>query len=674
MLETKDLPLLEDITKDLGSGVQLIELLNIISGQEDCIGKYYKNPKLLLQKAENLNIALKYVQNRGIQLHNIGAEDILDGNLKLILGLLWMLISTFTLPKIVVQEGQGAKKVLLSWVQKKIGSYEGVNVVDFSSSWTDGKAFKALLHAHRPDLVQKYSLDNMSTNELISQIFKIAAKEMDIPQLLDVEDVCDVEKPDEKSVMAYIACWLHAFEEENNKPDVQEPKEKTESANLALEAISHYEARMSSLQKEIARFRDIWNEASFDTIYSHLRQMQLNFIAYKNQFKYKWIVEKAELLVLLDDIQSTMSTHGLDVYEPPEGLRLGDLERDWRGMISKELEHARLIEDSLAQVRETLCTSFSDCANLLALNLCEISSRVRTLDGTATEKLLTVSALLEESEALVPLVQSLEDWNVQCVEAGIMQNVYTAFTFEELQLEHNLVRSSLAKIQGMAETEVAKRVLNTLATVTPEQIGQAWEKAGKLGKDGVTEPEFGEALAGLGVKGSGIELRVLFHRALESASSDTSLEVKQVHNSPKIDQSSPCPSIEGDDSNTVQDRTTANESSTTLNTSSWKSSSNPSFQSSSSASSLAEPTLSSLAFASFMSKTAHTTDSQASLSFQEIAKGKRYITKSDLERLHVESGVVDKFVSKTTQPEKEEKKIASRLAGLGISMTVKETS
>jgi len=52
---------------------------------------------MYVQKAENVNKALEYIRHRGIQLHNIGAEDIVDGNLRLILGLIWTLILRFTI-------------------------------------------------------------------------------------------------------------------------------------------------------------------------------------------------------------------------------------------------------------------------------------------------------------------------------------------------------------------------------------------------------------------------------------------------------------------------------------------------------------------------------------------------------------------------------------------------
>jgi hypothetical protein len=87
---------------------------------------------------ENVHKALEYIRGRGIQLLNIGAEDIVDGNLKLILGLLWMLILRFTIN--INEEGLTAKEGLLLWCQRKTACYEEVDIRDFSSSWNNGLA------------------------------------------------------------------------------------------------------------------------------------------------------------------------------------------------------------------------------------------------------------------------------------------------------------------------------------------------------------------------------------------------------------------------------------------------------------------------------------------------------------------------------------------------------
>ena len=70
---------------------------------------------------------------------NIGAEDVVDGNRKIILGLIWTLILRFTISDIN-EEGMTAKEGLLLWCQRKTACYEDVEVKDFSASWNNGLA------------------------------------------------------------------------------------------------------------------------------------------------------------------------------------------------------------------------------------------------------------------------------------------------------------------------------------------------------------------------------------------------------------------------------------------------------------------------------------------------------------------------------------------------------
>jgi hypothetical protein len=70
-----------------------------------------------IQMAENVNKALEFINSRGVKLTNIGPEgepilasilkgvltsgvDIMDGNPKLILGMIWTLILRFTIADI----------------------------------------------------------------------------------------------------------------------------------------------------------------------------------------------------------------------------------------------------------------------------------------------------------------------------------------------------------------------------------------------------------------------------------------------------------------------------------------------------------------------------------------------------------------------------------------------
>jgi hypothetical protein len=105
----------------------------------ESLGRYASKPKLRVQRFENVNKGLDFIKGRGIQMTNIGAEDVVDGNRKIILGLIWTLILRFTISDIN-EEGLSAKEGLLLWCQRKTACYEEVDVRDFSTSWNDGLA------------------------------------------------------------------------------------------------------------------------------------------------------------------------------------------------------------------------------------------------------------------------------------------------------------------------------------------------------------------------------------------------------------------------------------------------------------------------------------------------------------------------------------------------------
>lgn len=76
---------------------------------------------------------------------SIGAEEIVDGNLKMTLGMIWTIILRFAIQDISVEE-MTAKEGLLLWCQRKTAPYKNVNVQNFHLSFKDGLAFCALMY------------------------------------------------------------------------------------------------------------------------------------------------------------------------------------------------------------------------------------------------------------------------------------------------------------------------------------------------------------------------------------------------------------------------------------------------------------------------------------------------------------------------------------------------
>ena len=126
------------------------------------------------------------LRNCSKNLTNVSSLEIVDGNVKMTLGMIWTIILRFAIQDISVEE-MTAKEGLLLWCQRKTAPYKNVNVQNFHLSWRDGLAFCALIHRHRPDLLDysKLSKDNPLDN--LNLAFDIAEKYLDIPRMLNAE-------------------------------------------------------------------------------------------------------------------------------------------------------------------------------------------------------------------------------------------------------------------------------------------------------------------------------------------------------------------------------------------------------------------------------------------------------------------------------------------------------
>ena len=87
------------------------------------------------------------------------------------------------------------------WAQRATKNYNNIDVNNFHRSWKDGLAFVGIIHKHRPDLIadpSTLSKDDAAANCELA--FSVAQDKLGIDRLLDVEDIVDNEKPDEKSL------------------------------------------------------------------------------------------------------------------------------------------------------------------------------------------------------------------------------------------------------------------------------------------------------------------------------------------------------------------------------------------------------------------------------------------------------------------------------------------
>ncbi|XP_032594356.1 serine/arginine repetitive matrix protein 2 isoform X3 [Drosophila grimshawi] len=103
------------------------------------------------------------------------------------------------------------KDQLLQWCQHKTQEYENVQISNFSSSWSDGLAFCALIHHFLPDAFDYSELTKQTRRHNFELAFSVADEKAGIAPLLDVEDMVEMSRPDWKCVFVYVQSIYRRF-------------------------------------------------------------------------------------------------------------------------------------------------------------------------------------------------------------------------------------------------------------------------------------------------------------------------------------------------------------------------------------------------------------------------------------------------------------------------------
>ncbi|TBU08719.1 alpha-actinin-like protein [Hamiltosporidium magnivora] len=313
-------PTVTNLFENIRDGTVLAHLLFILT-EEKFI--YNKRPITRFQKVENIQQVLNFIKQKNITLINIGSPDIVDGNEKLILGLIWTIILRFVVTE-GVQSDSSAKSALLSWCRACTASYKNVDIVDFSKSWQDGLGFNAIIHKFTPELIGDYNqLSKKNKIENLRKAFDTAENKLGIPKLFDPEDIAHSIKPDEKSIFTYVSQYYKKFSE----------MEKMDSAKKRLSdflsIVNNSIKIKNEYEMEAKKFIELKNE--FENNYSEIENLieTLNIKlgvrrTLSNEMNHKYLL----LNSLLGNINTINNFYKIKKYEPRDEYKLDSLQKN----------------------------------------------------------------------------------------------------------------------------------------------------------------------------------------------------------------------------------------------------------------------------------------------------------------------------------------------------------
>lgn len=251
---------MEDLVSGLRTGENLIFLAEQLTKKRCPLFK--KRPTMQIHFLGNIEEALSMFSKDGVKMVNISAKEIFDGNLKLILGLMWTLIrhyeskvfssaaapsaqsvpqvssDTNERPKVVKREESDHKKRLMEWIRSETGR----QVKNFTSDFSDGSILSEIVQQNQ----RKFGLDPLIVHENDSATLRTtkameAARDcFHIPVLM--KPIAVVQNPEELSMMTYLICM---------KGSLQEYEERWQDEEIAQETLRMQNMNMHTEQESI---------------------------------------------------------------------------------------------------------------------------------------------------------------------------------------------------------------------------------------------------------------------------------------------------------------------------------------------------------------------------------------------------------------------------------------
>jgi len=359
-LAKKGFPVIADLETDFEDGNSLINLVHALYDTKIPTQRKY-GLKQRVQKIDNINLGLAMLETAEVKTNFLKNTHLIDHDLKMLLGMVWAIILDYAIKGISVEQ-LSAKEGLLLWVQKKTKGYKDVDppgVKNFKGDWKSGLPFCALIHRHRPDLLDYDSLDPKNAEQNLELAFKIAEEKLNIPRLMDLEDFKGT--PDERAVMTQVSEYFHRFASQDEKEIAA--KRIANFANFARQMAakqSEYERRAAAFIAWCRQQSQNFENRDFGNSIQEAMGASDNFKNFIISQRPVQEGEKIDIENLFADIQSQLKVNGRRPYVPPAGVTPDDMEQASDNLTATQKQYAAAVRANRLRFVKKAETKVSD--------------------------------------------------------------------------------------------------------------------------------------------------------------------------------------------------------------------------------------------------------------------------------------------------------------------------
>lgn len=351
---------ISDIISDWQTGINLMKLTVALYKENDKhpeqavsmpkLKEKELNPKSRIQEITNLNTAINLLKQAGVNMRGVSAENLCDHQDRdkaVILGMIFTIILDYGARGFGGSSAE-VKRALLEWVNKKTEGYERVNppgVKNFTKDWSNGLAWCALIHRHRPNLIDYQACLGQSNADNLETAFA-AAEGLGIPRLLDVEDM-DVALPDEKSVLTYTMEYFLRFASDGLKEGAaKQAADWLKFLRQIHERENEYERRARAVLAWIKASQDNWDGYNFGNTQEEAIAAFNALRAFVTGEKPEQEGEKMDLEALFAEIQTTLKVNNLSPYVPPADVEPSAIDSAFVGLVAAQNAHGTKVREN----------------------------------------------------------------------------------------------------------------------------------------------------------------------------------------------------------------------------------------------------------------------------------------------------------------------------------------